>query len=61
MAKLKFMNVKLKTNKQKRQTTNKPKKKKPSTAAIVYQSGNVGFQSQILICPLLCQRLLLET
>lgn len=28
MAKLKFMNVKLKTNKQKRQTTNKPKKKK---------------------------------
>lgn len=60
MAKLKFMNVKLKTNKQKRQTTNK-QTKKPSTAAIVYQSGNVGFQSQILICPLLCQRLLLET
>lgn len=54
------MNVKLKTNKQKRQTTNK-QTKKPSTAAIVYQSGNVGFQSQILICPLLCQRLLLET
>lgn len=37
------MNVKLKSNKQKKQTTNNPPKK-PSTTAIVYQPGNVGFQ-----------------